>query len=105
MPAPILPTSVDPRDEAFVANRDTMLAQLAEIDGLLHQASLGGGERAIARHKSRGKLLGIGVVEGTECVIIGNDPTDLGGAMTMASIRKLMRALEIARDNRMPYIQ
>jgi len=36
MPAPILPTSVDPRDEAFVANRDTMLAQLAEIDGLLH---------------------------------------------------------------------
>jgi acyl-CoA carboxylase subunit beta len=141
MPAPILPTSVDRRDEAFVANRDAMLAQLAEIDGLLHQASLGGGERAIARHKSRGKLLireriallldpdtpflelsalagyqtnynvgggmvlGIGVVEGTECVIIGNDPTDLGGAMTMVSIRKLMRALEIARDNRMPYIQ
>ncbi len=50
-------------------------------------------------------VLGIGVVEGTECVIIGNDPTDLGGAMTMVSIRKLMRGLEIARDNRMPYIQ
>src|SRR5215472_2665319 len=57
MPAPILPTSVDPRDEAFVTNREAMLAQLAEIDGLLHQASLGGGERAIARHKGRGKLL------------------------------------------------
>jgi acetyl-CoA carboxylase carboxyltransferase component len=50
-------------------------------------------------------LLGIGVVEGTECVILGNDPTDLGGAMTTISIRKLMRALEIARDNRLPYIQ
>jgi len=141
MAAPILPTAVDPGDAAFQANRDGMLGLLGEIDGLLRQASLGGGERAIGRHKGRGKLLireriallldpdspfleisplagyqtnynvgggmvlGIGVVEGTECVIIGNDPTDLGGAMTMVSIRKLMRALEIARDNRMPYIQ
>ena len=130
MPAPILPTAVDPGDAAFLANRDGMLGLLGEIDGLLRQASLGGGDRAIARHKGRGKLLireriallldpdspfleisplagyqtnynvgggmvlGIGVVEGTECVIIGNDPTDLGGAMTMVSIRKLMRALE-----------
>jgi acetyl-CoA carboxylase carboxyltransferase component len=52
-----------------------------------------------------GMVLGIGVVEGTECVILGNDPTDLGGAMTNVSIRKLMRALEVARDNRLPYIQ
>src|SRR5579864_5105199 len=141
MPAPVLPTAVDRRDEAFAANRDAMLEQLAEIDGLLRQASLGGGARAIERHRGRGKLLireriallldpdtpflelsplagyqtnynvgggmvlGIGVVSGTECVIIGNDPTDLGGAMTEVSIRKLMRALEIARENRMPYIQ
>ena len=52
-----------------------------------------------------GMVAGIGVVEGTECVILGNDPTDLGGALTAVSIRKLMRALEVARDNRLPYIQ
>ncbi len=52
-----------------------------------------------------GMVLGIGVVSGTECVILANDPTVLGGAMTAISIRKLLRALEIARDNRMPYIQ
>jgi acetyl-CoA carboxylase carboxyltransferase component len=52
-----------------------------------------------------GMVLGIGVVEGTECAILGNDPTDLGGAMTAVSIRKLMRGLEIARQNRLPYIQ
>ena len=33
--APPLGTSVDPADEAFRANRDDMLEQLAEIEGLL----------------------------------------------------------------------
>ncbi len=141
MPAPVLPTAIDPRGEAFQANREQMLGLLVEIERLLEQASQGGGARAAERHRRRGKLLireriallldpdtpflelsplagyrtnyavgggmvlGIGVVEGTECVILGNDPTDLGGAMTAVSIRKLMRALEIARDNRLPYIQ
>ena len=57
MPAPILPTAVDPGDAAFQANAGGMLGLLGEIDGLLGQASLGGGERAIARHRGRGKLL------------------------------------------------
>ncbi len=141
MPASVLPSAVDPHSEEFRGNRDKMLGLLAEIERLLQQASLGGGPKAVERHRSRGKLLireriallldpdspflelsplagcqtnyavgggmvlGIGVVEGTECVIVGNDPTDLGGAMTAVSIRKLMRALEIARDNHMPYIQ
>jgi acetyl-CoA carboxylase carboxyltransferase component len=34
-----------------------MLARLAEIDGLLAEARAGGGERYVARHRSRGKLL------------------------------------------------
>jgi acetyl-CoA carboxylase carboxyltransferase component len=141
MPAPVLRTAVDPAGAAFRANAEGMRGLLTAIDGLLQQASLGGGPQATERHRSRGKLpvreriallldsdspflelsplagyqtnyhlgggmvLGIGLVEGTECVILGNDPTDLGGAMTALSIRKLMRALEIARDNRMPYIQ
>jgi acetyl-CoA carboxylase carboxyltransferase component len=56
-------------------------------------------------HVGGGMVLGLGVVEGTECVILGNDPTDLGGAMTAISIRKLLRGLEIARTNRLPYLQ
>ena len=44
------------------------------------------------------------VIEGVECVIEGNDPTVLGGAITQVAGRKLMRAIEIARQNRMPYI-
>ncbi|MDH3707332.1 MAG: acyl-CoA carboxylase subunit beta, partial [Acidimicrobiia bacterium] len=51
-----------------------------------------------------GMVVGIGVVAGTECVIMGNDPTVLAGALTPYAAKKWMRALEIARDNRMPYI-
>jgi len=52
-----------------------------------------------------GLVMGIGVVSGTECMIVGNDPTVLGGALTAFSGKKLMRAIEICRQNRLPYIQ
>lgn len=51
-----------------------------------------------------GMVTGVGVVAGAECVIMGNDPTVLAGALTPYSSKKWMRALEIARDNRLPYI-
>ena len=51
-----------------------------------------------------GAVLGIGVIAGTECVIFANDPTVLGGALTPYVAKKWMRALEIARDNRIPYV-
>ena len=35
---------------------------------------------------------------------MGNDPSVLGGALTPYAIKKWMRAIEIARDNRIPYI-
>ena len=52
----------------------------------------------------RGALMGIGVVSGVECVIIGNDPSVSAGAFTPHAGKKWARALEIARTNRMPYI-
>src|SRR5690606_25262146 len=49
-------------------------------------------------------LTGIGVVCGVECMIIGHDPTVRGGAMNPYSLKKTLRALEIARVNRLPVI-
>ncbi|GAA1094188.1 acyl-CoA carboxylase subunit beta [Nocardiopsis composta] len=49
-------------------------------------------------------VTGVGVVEGTECVIIANDPTVRGGASNPWTGRKTMRAMEIAEQNRMPLI-
>ncbi|MEB2346610.1 MAG: acyl-CoA carboxylase subunit beta [Deltaproteobacteria bacterium] len=51
-----------------------------------------------------GAVLGIGVIAGIECVIFANDPTVLGGALTPYVSKKWMRALEIARDNGIPYV-
>ncbi len=50
------------------------------------------------------ELTGIGVVSGVESVIIAHDPTVRGGVMNPYSLRKTLRALEIARVNRLPVI-
>ena len=46
----------------------------------------------------------IGVVSGVECVIIAHDPTVRGGAMNPYTLKKNLRALEIARVNRLPVV-
>ncbi|WP_328989592.1 acyl-CoA carboxylase subunit beta [Kribbella sp. NBC_01245] len=49
-------------------------------------------------------VTGIGVVEGVECLITANDPTVKGGASNPWTLRKALRADEIARQNRLPVI-
>jgi acyl-CoA carboxylase subunit beta len=49
-------------------------------------------------------VTGLGVVEGTECVIVANDPTVKGGASNPVSVRKSFRAAQIAAENRLPTI-
>ena len=51
-----------------------------------------------------GCVVVVGLVAGIECVIFAFDPSVLGGALTPYVIKKWMRALEIARDNCIPYI-
>ena len=100
------------------------------------------GERAVARHLSRGKLLprervrllldpgtpflelsplaggglyddvvpaaglitGIGRVSGRECVVVCNDATVKGGTYYPLSVKKHLRAQEIAFENRLPCV-
>ena len=102
----------------------------------------GGGEAAVAKHKSRGKLTareriellidnnssflefstlaawevyenqtpsagivtGIGVIHGQECVLISNDATVKGGTYFPITVKKHLRAQEIAMENRLPII-
>jgi acetyl-CoA carboxylase carboxyltransferase component len=131
---------VDAAGGEFAANREAMLAKLAEIEAEHAKAIAGGGEKYVERHRKRGKLLarervellldedspflelsplaawgtdylvgaslvaGIGVVEGVECMIVANDPTVKGGATNPSSLRKGLRAAEIAAENRLPTI-
>ena len=121
--------------------RQTRLEELvAELRERTAQVAAGGGERAIERHRSRGKLLareridrlvdpgtaflelnalaawdiydgqapsagivtGIGVVEGRECVIVANDATVKGGTYFPLTVKKHLRAQEVAEQNRLP---
>lgn len=49
-------------------------------------------------------VTGIGVIRGVECVVIANDPTVRGGAINPFTLKKNLRALEIARVNRLPVV-
>lgn len=49
-------------------------------------------------------VTGIGVVEGVECVITANDPTVRGGASNPWTLKKALRANQIAYENRLPLI-
>ncbi len=51
---------------------------------------------------SAGIVTGIGVVEGRECVIVANDATVKGGSYFPLTVKKHLRAQEVAEQNRLP---
>ena len=137
---PVLADTVDRRSPEHEANRSAALEQLSALQEQHAAALQGGGERSVARHRKRGKLLpreriellvdrdtaflelsplaawgtsfplgasvvtGIGVVEGVECMLVANDPTVRGGATNPVTSKKVGRAMQIARENRLPLV-
>ena len=67
----ILPDRVDERSEAYLANRASMLAHLAEHDAELATANAGGGPKYVERHRTRGKLM---VRERVELLLDADSP-------------------------------
>jgi 3-methylcrotonyl-CoA carboxylase beta subunit len=53
---------------------------------------------------SAGIVTGIGRIAGRECVVVANDPTVKGGTYYPITVKKHLRAQEIARDNRLPCV-
>jgi acetyl-CoA carboxylase carboxyltransferase component len=51
-----------------------------------------------------GMVTGIGTVSGVEVMISANDPTVKGGSQSPISVHKALRAMDIARENRLPLI-
>ena len=78
----------------LLLDRDSPFLELSPLAGWGTDYNVGGGF-----------VTGIGVVSDVECVIAANDPTVLGGAMTPIVGKKIDRALEISRLNRLPYLQ
>ena len=53
---------------------------------------------------SAGVIAGIGRVNGVECMIVANDATVKGGTYYPMTVKKHLRAQEIARENKLPCI-
>ena len=53
---------------------------------------------------SAGIVTGIGVVEGRECVVVANDATVKGGSYFPLTVKKHLRAQEVAEQNALPCI-
>jgi acetyl-CoA carboxylase carboxyltransferase component len=54
---PALKSHIDTGSAQYAENRERMLERLAELDSELEKARLGGGEKRIARHHERGRML------------------------------------------------
>ena len=78
---------------ALALDPDSPFLEISPLAGYDSEFPVGGGA-----------VMGIGIIAGIECVIFANDPTVLGGALTPYVGKKWMRALEIARDNHIPYV-
>jgi 3-methylcrotonyl-CoA carboxylase beta subunit len=53
---------------------------------------------------SAGIVTGIGMIHGVACMIIANDATVKGGSFFPETVKKHLRAQEVAEDNRLPVI-
>ncbi|KAJ2881214.1 hypothetical protein FB639_002665 [Coemansia asiatica] len=69
------------------------LSQLAG-HGLYGDAQIAGG----------GLITGIGRINGVECMVVANDATVKGGTYYPITVKKHLRAQEIARENRLPCV-
>jgi acetyl-CoA carboxylase carboxyltransferase component len=138
----VLSSQAERGSDDFARRRERMTALVAELRERTLQVAAGGGERALERHRSRGKLpareridrlvdpgtaflelnalaawdmyggdapsagivTGIGVVAGRECVVVANDATVKGGSYFPLTVKKHLRAQEVAAQNRLPCV-
>ena len=138
----VLTSQAERGTDVFAVRRARMEELVAELRERTALVAAGGGERALERHRGRGKLTareridrlvdpgsaflelgalaawdvydgqapsagivtGIGVIEGQECVIVANDATVKGGSYFPLTVKKHLRAQEVAEQNHLPCI-
>ncbi|MFT6657269.1 carboxyl transferase domain-containing protein [Maritalea sp.] len=138
----VIKSQISTKSEQFIANKQALESQMADIAAATEMARLGGGERSRERHLSRGKLLprdrvtklldpgspfmelgataahglydgaapgaglitGIGRVAGQEVMVVCNDATVKGGTYYPMTVKKHLRAQEVALENNLPCV-
>ncbi|GAB0097898.1 Probable methylcrotonoyl-CoA carboxylase beta chain, mitochondrial [Sergentomyia squamirostris] len=141
--ANVIGAPVNATTAEYQENYASMTELVAELKRTTGEAMKGGGEVAVERHTSKGKLLarqridllldkgspflelsplaghemygkevvncggivtGVGRIQGRECMIVANDATVKGGTYYPVTVKKHLRAQEIAQENRLPCV-
>ena len=134
-------SNINVNAEPYVSNFQAMTAGVGKLRAELARSTLGGGEKYVKRHRSRGRLLpreridmlldegsyfleiaplagigvqnefvgagvvgGIGLVSGRQCLIVANEATVKGGAVSEIGQLKHRRLADIGAQNRLPAI-
>jgi 3-methylcrotonyl-CoA carboxylase beta subunit len=84
--------------------RDRLQALLDPGTPFLEFSSLAGCEAYGGEVPSAGQVTGLGIVSGREVIIRGDDASVKGGAWYPHSVKKIVRALDVAIENRLPVI-
>jgi 3-methylcrotonyl-CoA carboxylase beta subunit len=84
--------------------RDRVMALIDPGSPLLELSPLAANGMYDDAIHAAGLITGIGRIEGRECVIVANDSTIKGGTYYPLTVKKHLRAQEIARENRLPCI-
>lgn len=138
----IIKSKTKPTDELFLSNQAAMEMLVEKLQKDIATIKLGGGERAIAHQRQKGKLpvrerishllddgsnfleigqfaawqmydesipcagvvAGIGMIEGIQCMVIANDPSVKGGTYYPLTVKKHLRAQEIAQRCQLPCV-
>ncbi|KAK4542442.1 Methylcrotonoyl-CoA carboxylase beta chain, mitochondrial [Oleoguttula mirabilis] len=92
-------------DRGKMLVRDRVTALIDPGSSFLELSALAGHEVYPGDYvPSAGMVTGIGSVEGVMCMIVANDSTVKGGTYYPITVRKHLRAQEIAEQNRLPCI-
>ena len=90
-----------PRDRVeMLLDPDTPFLEIAPLAALGMYPDKGGRDAA----PGAGLIAGIGRVSGVECMVVCNDATVKGGTYFPMTVKKHLRAQEIAQQNRLPCI-
>jgi 3-methylcrotonyl-CoA carboxylase beta subunit len=139
---PIYQSQIKSTDSIFLDNKAHLEKLASELQERLQVCRKGGGEKAVEKHKSRGKMTareriknliddqssflelaplaafdmydgqapcagvvaGIGKIQGSLCMIVANDATVKGGTYFPMTVKKHLRAQEVALENNLPCI-
>lgn len=139
----IINSKIDKASSEFLLRQEQYNKELQGLNDKLNGILSGGGEAALKKHLSRGKLpargridrlidpdspflelsqfagyelyekenvpsggiiTGIGLIAGKLCMVVANDPTVRGGSYYPITVKKHVRAQEIAQKNNLPCI-